>query len=141
MQAGRGADPGAARRPTQPQRRSRTRRCETVIECVSNALDPALLIDYQGGKGWQDRVETRTADNKPKSTLAIDSVPVQMLILTPEGKLMVRNYQDDNGNEERAARLKAWKEWIADVQSGRRKPKPGAASSCWARSSRSHSCR
>jgi hypothetical protein len=91
---------------------------------TSRALDPALLVDYQGGKDFQDRLETRTADNKPRSTLAVDTVPVQMLILTPEGRLVVRNYQDDNSNEERVARHKAWKDWINEVQSGRRRPKP-----------------
>jgi hypothetical protein len=92
---------------------------------TSKALDPALLVDYQGGKDLQDRLEIRTLEsNKAKSSLAVDTVPVQMLILTPEGKLIVHNYQDDTSNEERVARHKAWKDWVNDIETGRRKPKP-----------------
>ncbi len=92
---------------------------------TSKALDPALLIDYQGGPGIRDQVEYRSPDsNKPKATTATDSVPVQLLILSPEGRLAVHNQQDDSSNEERVARHKAWKDWIAEVESGRRKPKP-----------------
>src|SRR5262249_45851674 len=51
------------------------------------ALDPALLIDYQGQKDLQERLEYRVPDsNKPKVSTATDSVPVQLLVLTPEGK-------------------------------------------------------
>jgi hypothetical protein len=90
---------------------------------TGNALDPALLVDYQGGKDVQDRLETRTPDNKVKPTMTLDSVPVQILILTPEGRLVVRTYQEDNSNQERIDRHKAWKEWISDIENGRRKPK------------------
>ncbi|HLJ92408.1 MAG TPA: hypothetical protein VKU02_04365 [Gemmataceae bacterium] len=91
---------------------------------TSRALDPALLVDYRGGKDHREPIEYRTPDsNKPKINVATDSVPVQLLVLTPEGKLIVHNQPDDNSNEERIARHKAWKDWIAEVQSGRRKPK------------------
>jgi hypothetical protein len=91
---------------------------------TAQALDPALLVDYQGGKDVQDRLEMRTPDNKVKSSLALDSVPVQMLILTPEGRLVVHSYQEDNSNQERIDRQKAWKDWISDVESGKRKARP-----------------
>jgi hypothetical protein len=91
---------------------------------TTRSLDPALLVDYEGGKDVPDRLELRTLEGKAKSSLVVDTVPVQMLILTPEGKLIVRNYQDDNGNEERVARQKAWKDWIKDVENGRGKKSP-----------------
>ena len=87
--------------------------------------DAAMLVDYQGGKNIQERLDLRSPDSsKVRTTMASDSVPVQMLILTPEGKLIVRGQQDDSANEERVARHKAWKDWINEVKSGRRKPKP-----------------
>jgi hypothetical protein len=88
------------------------------------SLDPALLVDFQGGKDIHDRLEYRTPENKPKTTLVTDTVPVQLLILTPEGKLVVHSQHEDSNNEERKDRYKAWKDWISDVKNGRRKPKP-----------------
>jgi hypothetical protein len=88
---------------------------------TNKALDPVLLVDYQGGKDIQERLEYRTPENRVRFSSATDSVPVQMLILTPEGKLVIHNQQDDNSNEERVARHKAWKDWIAEVEGGRRK--------------------
>jgi hypothetical protein len=91
---------------------------------TSRSLDPALLVDYEGGKEVQDILEVRTLEGRPKSSRVVDTVPVQMLILTSEGKLIVRNQPDDNANEERVARHKAWKDWVSDIENGRRKPKP-----------------
>jgi hypothetical protein len=88
------------------------------------SLDPALLVDYQGGKEIRESLEYRTLEGRTRSTSVTDTMPVQLLILTPEGKLVVHSQQDDSSNEERKERYKAWKEWISDVKNGRRKPKP-----------------
>src|SRR5205823_8712017 len=53
---------------------------------TAKAFDPALLMDYQGGKDITERLTYRTAENRDRTTTATDTVPVQMLILTPEGR-------------------------------------------------------
>jgi hypothetical protein len=85
------------------------------------SLDPALLVDYRGGKDIRDPLEYRTAEGRLKPTAVTDTVPVQLLILTPEGKLVVRSQLDDSNNEERKERYKSWKEWISDLKNGRRR--------------------
>src|SRR5205807_4910619 len=47
---------------------------------------PALLVDYEGGKGSQFRLGNR---------LITEDTPVQMLVLSPEGRLLVRSSLDD----------------------------------------------
>jgi hypothetical protein len=72
--------------------------------------DGVLLLDYSGGKA------TPIQAGSTKST---EDVPVEALVLTPEGKLLVRRQQDDSKNTEREARVKAWKDWMLLVKTGR----------------------
>jgi hypothetical protein len=74
--------------------------------------DPALLLDYSGGKAVTFQVGTK------KMT---EEIPVEALVLAPDGKLIIRRQQDDFANAERESRLKSWKEWMAMVILGRGK--------------------
>jgi hypothetical protein len=71
--------------------------------------DPAVLIDYSGGRQVFVDGPTRITDD----------TPVQLLVLTPDGKLTVRENQADIDNKERKERYDAWKAWIDDVEKGR----------------------
>jgi hypothetical protein len=71
-----------------------------------NAGDPALLVDYQGGRS------RRIFD---QSTVS-DEEPVRFLVFSPDGKLLVRNSADDIGNEARKARAEEAKKFIADAK-------------------------
>jgi hypothetical protein len=72
--------------------------------------DGVLLLDYSGGKA------TPIQTGSTKST---EDVPVEALVLTPEGKLLVRRQQEDSKNTKREARVKAWKDWMLLVKTGR----------------------
>jgi hypothetical protein len=87
---------------------------------AGNAQEPNLLIDIDGGKGVQNRIEMRNPDGKLVSRMVTDDSPVQLLVLTPEGMLILRNSADDIANEEREKRLKEWKDWVDLVKSGRK---------------------
>jgi hypothetical protein len=89
---------------------------------ASNAQEPNLLVDFEGGKGTSIRIETRTPEGKLVFRTVSDDAPVQLLVLTPDGKLVVRNSADDLENEERKNRLSAWKEWVDAVKSGKKSP-------------------
>ena len=49
-----------------------------------------------------------------------DEFQWQALILTPDGKLVLRNGRDDTEDKDRQERLKEHREWIRQVESGRR---------------------
>jgi hypothetical protein len=74
-----------------------------------SAANAALLVDFEGGKG-RYQVGTRGV---------LDESPVQALILTPEGKLIVRNSTTDSDNEEREKRVKEWRAFLKEVKSGK----------------------
>jgi hypothetical protein len=71
---------------------------------------PAILVDFDGGS-----VRYQAG---PK--IVQDEVPVQALILTPEGKLVVRSGARDTEDEGRAKRVEDWRKFVKDVKSGKR---------------------
>jgi hypothetical protein len=71
--------------------------------------DPALLLDYSGNKA---------TPVYPGSKKIVEDVPVEALVLTSGGRLVVRGQQDDFNSAERKDRLEKWKEWIRQVKTG-----------------------
>jgi hypothetical protein len=69
-------------------------------------LPPVLLVDFEGGSG------TYVANRKQVN----DQAEVDVLLMTDEGKLIVRRSQADLANPERQKREEAWRKWIAQVQ-------------------------
>jgi hypothetical protein len=69
--------------------------------------DPALLVDYLGGVYGNVTYDKRTIS---------DEEPVQVLVLTPEGKLIVRNSADDRNDETRKKRFDKIKEEVAEAE-------------------------
>ena len=84
----------------------------------AGAKSPAVLVDFNGGKkstakGWG---KTQTED-----------VPLELLVLNPDGRLVVRNSVDDEENPERTTRETDWKEWVTKVKMGGRQRAPTGA--------------
>jgi hypothetical protein len=72
---------------------------------------PAILVDFDGGT---------VRHQVPGKTAIQEEVPVQALILTPEGKLVVRNSVMDTEDEDRTKRVEDWRKFVKDVKSGKR---------------------
>jgi hypothetical protein len=70
---------------------------------------PALLIDFQGGKGIQARIPNRVVS---------EDTPVQMLVVEPDGRLVLRSSLDDVTNSDRVGRVEAWKKRLEDIEKG-----------------------
>src|SRR5262249_30649366 len=68
--------------------------------------DRALVVDFEGGE------HTLNIGNKQTK----ESGPVEMLILTADGRLIVRNSREDTENKERQERVTAWKTWVDQVR-------------------------
>jgi hypothetical protein len=77
---------------------------------TGKSQDPALLLDYSGGKGAA--IQVQTAGKK-----VAEDLPVEALVLTPDGKLVIRR-QEEKPDPERLARLNDWKEWLFEVKNG-----------------------
>jgi hypothetical protein len=79
----------------------------------TRSQDPALIVDFEGGKGTKVQFGKR---------VVTEDLPVQLLILSPDGKLVVRNTEEDFKNEEWQKRYTQWKEWVNELEKGK-KPK------------------
>jgi hypothetical protein len=83
----------------------------TVI--TQHKYDPALLVDYEGG------IHNNVSFEKQRLT---DEEPVRALVLTSEGKLVVRDSLDDKENEVRKRLYGKYIKELAEAQQG--KPAP-----------------
>ncbi len=84
------------------------------------ATDPvyggkALVVDFEGGE------RTITMDGKPKKI----NGPVEMLIYTADGKLVVHNSQRDTADSERQKRFQEWDQWLTAVKNQADNPTHG----------------
>jgi hypothetical protein len=59
-----------------------------------------LLVDFEGGKRTYQVGANRITDESP----------IEALVLTPDGKLLVHNGKADTEDEERGKRVKEWKD-------------------------------
>ena len=72
-----------------------------------------LLVDFEGGKKAQIKIG--------QAVIAKDESAVEMLVLTPDGKLLVRNARDDSdpatqAGAERLTRVKNWRDELAALR-------------------------
>jgi hypothetical protein len=72
--------------------------------------DPFLLVDYSGSKNFTFRYGTK------KIT---EEMPVEALVLTPDGKLIVRRQSDDIESKDRKDRFESWRLWMVRVLTGK----------------------
>ncbi len=78
----------------------------------SRAQDPALLIDIDVGKVTKTR-------SGPRATTSADEAPLQLLVLTPDGRLIVRSAEEDAGDQEWQKRYHEWKQWVTELEIGK----------------------
>lgn len=67
----------------------------------------ALLVDFEGGSKRPYTVGAKTIT---------DEAPAELLIMTPEGKLLVRSAKADLEEKVRKDRYTTWKRWIEKVK-------------------------
>jgi hypothetical protein len=85
-----------------------------------------LLVDFEGGSLDYKRVASRDEDGKPNYRPIRDSVATEMLLLTPDGKLLAHEGAADAKDEQRTKRLKEVKDRLKEVKSpGAGGGKPG----------------
>jgi hypothetical protein len=83
-----------------------------------------LLVDFTGGPVRYDRsAGTDEERRQPKYTEVRDTLPVEMLILSADGKLSLRNSQLDLNDIDRANRYQAWKERLDEINAASRNPR------------------
>jgi hypothetical protein len=78
---------------------------------LSRVTPPALLVDFQQGGRVQASVGGRNV---------YDEAQWQMLVLTPDGKLVLRNSREDTDNQDRQDRVKEHRDWVKRVESGQK---------------------
>jgi hypothetical protein len=78
-----------------------------------------LLVDFEGGK----------RNYLVGASKILDESPIEALVLTPEGKLLVHNSKADTNNEEREKRHKEWENTLKAVKNDETGKSPGRGGS------------
>jgi hypothetical protein len=89
-----------------------------------NPEQSPLLVDFEGGE--QSHVRWEPSDGREdelKARKVTDRAPVEVLLLTPEGKLLARDSKQDARDAERTTRLAAWRKQVTAL---REKEEPAA---------------
>jgi hypothetical protein len=93
-----------------------------VLFSLNSGYGDTLLVDFQGGKLTHTRPAV-TEDGKPQTV--DDKAPIEVLLMAPNGRLLVRDSVTDSADEERDKRYKAWKERLKEVKENKPStPKP-----------------
>jgi hypothetical protein len=83
----------------------------------ADGLD-TLLVDFQGGTQDYERVVSRDEEGKEKKRKVRDAHGTEMLLLTPDGKLLAHEGAEDAKDKVRVQRLKEVKDRIKEVKEG-----------------------
>jgi hypothetical protein len=76
-----------------------------------------LLVDFDGGDLTYYRViPSADEDKRPTTTKITDKAPVEVLLLTPDGRLLVRDSDADAQDEDRVKRHDAWKARVGTLK-------------------------
>jgi hypothetical protein len=92
--------------PTELKNR-RVRRHTGIPIDFSGGDNRPLIVDFEGGE------HTMTVSGRQLREVG----PVEMLIRTPDGRLVVHNSRQDTDNQERVQRVTAWKDFLDRVRS------------------------
>jgi hypothetical protein len=85
-----------------------------------------VIVDFEGGKVSYDRVLGKGPDEKLQTVRIQDKAPIEVLVLAPDGKLLVRNAAADSADEERKERRAAIFDRLEKAKSEKKNaPKPG----------------
>jgi hypothetical protein len=78
-----------------------------------------VLVDFQGGNEEYKKVSGRDEDGKPNNFKNVrDAHGTEILLLSPDGKLLFRDEAEDAKDGERTERLKEVKDRIKEVKDG-----------------------
>jgi hypothetical protein len=83
----------------------------------------AILVDFEGGQETFDKV-TGMKDDKPVTTTVRDQAAREVVLLSPEGKLLAHNDHLDAVDPDRVERLRKWHERIKEVKEGKKDGNP-----------------
>jgi hypothetical protein len=114
-----------------PKTRGAKKEIEANFGFEKKPPDEAILVDFEGGKVSYDRAaEKATGDDKDKrqtSPRTSDTVPIEVLILMPDGRLLARDSKTDTADDGRKERRTAWQDRIAEVKGKSAPKKPAGA--------------
>lgn len=88
-------------------------RAGTVPVPMAAPRNDPILVDFEGGKA--------TRYNKSGGGYVLDDSAIEMLILSPEGKLLTRDSATDTQDETRKQRFEAWSKRVKEVKDGKTK--------------------
>jgi hypothetical protein len=95
------------------------------ISVSFGAATDAVLVDFTGAAVSYRRIAESKEDGGAPATVEVkDTAPPQVLILSPEGRLLVHDVDADKEDKDRIARLEAWRKRIEDIEK-KNETKPG----------------
>jgi len=104
------------------------KRCDLDFGNPEGPPAEAVLVDFNGGRVVYEKAPEKVAeDKKPTGAKVIDTAPVEMLVLMPDGRLLLRDSVADAADNERTARRETWDKRIKEIKKGGDKgpPRPG----------------
>ncbi len=85
-----------------------------------------FLVDFDGGKTTYVRETAK--DGKPRKDEITDNAPVEVLMLSPDGRLIARDSATDENDKDRVAHRNAWVHRIRQIdEEGKVVPTAGGA--------------
>ncbi len=77
-----------------------------------------MLVDFDGGTtSYEKPVTKKEDDEKPqRGQVVTDKASTELILLSPDGKLLVHESAVDTKDEDRVKRHKAWRDWIEEVK-------------------------
>ncbi|HEV3238361.1 MAG TPA: hypothetical protein VGZ25_15325, partial [Gemmataceae bacterium] len=101
-----------------PTRRGSDKSIIDVSFAAENAPEDAILVDIGGGRLSYKRISAlpKDEDEKPETKTVNDVAPTELLIMTPEGRLVVRDSAVDLENNDAKERYVKWVERIQEIE-------------------------
>jgi hypothetical protein len=84
-----------------------------------------VLVDFSGGREDYERVVSRDEDGKVTKRKVSDACGTEVLLLTPDGKLLAHEGAEDTNDKERKERLKQVRDRLKEVKEGGTGVTPG----------------
>jgi hypothetical protein len=111
---------------TDPYRRGSEKTIIGVSFAPEAGFEDAILVDFDGGNIDYSRVAVPAKEDEPAKFKAVkDKAPMELLIMTPEGRLVVRDSAEDMENADAKARYIKWLERIKEVEARASKENQG----------------
>ncbi|MFL5242141.1 MAG: hypothetical protein ACJ8FY_08535 [Gemmataceae bacterium] len=111
---------------TDPYRRGSEKTVIGVSFAPEAGFEDAILVDFQGGNIEYNRVAVPATEDEPAKYKAVkDNAPMELLIMTPDGRLVVRDSVEDMENADAKTRYINWLERIKEVENKASKDNQG----------------